>query len=339
MKAAMKAAMKAPMKATLQASVKDRSRPRVLPGLIAAASLTAALALAPTQPFAAAAQASFASPEAAMSAFGEAVSGNNEAELKKLFGADFRRLVPPEGAQIRMRFLEEWQVSHSVKTDGEHRAHIAVGNDGWTFPCPLVKNGQSWHFDMAACAEEMRIRRIGRNELAAIQTMLAIYDAQREYASSYHDGHDTYVYARRLASSPGKQDGLYWPTAADAEPSPLGEDFAAAGSRNSRSAGYNGYHYMLLTSQGPHAPGGAYDYLVRGQLFGGFAVVAWPVKYGDTGIKTFLVSHDGQVYGRDLGPSTATKAEAMTSFDPGPGWAKEKDTEQDAGDAAQTPEQ
>ncbi len=319
----------------MKPAMNDLSSLRVLPGLLAAASVTAALALVPTQPLAAAAQASFASPEAAMNAFGEAVSRNNETELQTLFGADFRRLVPPEGAQIRARFLEEWQVAHSVQTDDSHRAHIAVGDDGWTFPCPLVKGGHGWHFDMAACAEEMRIRRIGRNELAAIQTLLAIYDAQREYASSYHDGNDTYVYARRLASSPGKQDGLYWPTAAGAEPSPLGEEFAAASARNVRGTGYYGYRYRLLTSQGPHAPGGAYGYLVRGQLFGGFAVVAWPVRYGDTGIKSLLVSHDGQVYGRDLGPDTATQAEAMTSFDPGPGWAKEKNTEQDAGDVTQ----
>lgn len=298
--------------------------------LAIAAALTVALAIDPAESFAATAQASFASPEAAMNAFGDAVSGNNEAELKKLFGADFRQLVPPSGAQIRETFLDQWKVSHAIQASGEKRAHIAVGNDGWTFPVPLVKDAHGWHFDMTAGAEEMRVRRIGRNELAVIQTMLAIYDAQREYASSYHDGSDTYVYARRLSSTPGKHDGLYWPTGENEEPSPLGEAFATAGSRMAQNSGYYGYHYKLLTSQGPHAPGGAYDYQVRGQLFGGFAVIAWPVKYGDTGIKTFMVSHDGQVYERDLGPNSAAKAEAMTSFDPGPGWAKEKDTQSDA---------
>lgn len=297
--------------------------------LAIAAALTVALAINPAQPFAATAQASFASPQAAMSALGDAVAGNNEAELRKLFGSDFRRLVPPNGAQIRETFVDQWKVSHTIEPDGENHAHIAVGNDGWTFPIPLVKDAHGWHFDMAAGAEEMRVRRIGRNELAVIQTMLAIYDAQREYASSYHDGSDTYVYARRLASTPGKHDGLYWPTTDNEDPSPLGEAFATAGTRMKESSGYYGYHYKLLTSQGPHAPGGAYDYLVRGQLFGGFGVIAWPVKYGDTGIKTFMVSHDGQVYERDLGPNSAAKAEAMTSFDPGPGWAKEQDTQAD----------
>ncbi|NLP60502.1 DUF2950 domain-containing protein [Paraburkholderia sacchari] len=315
----------------LQPSRPIQSFQRLRPAtrLAIAAALTVALAINPAQPFAATAQASFATPEAAMSAFGDAVAGNNEAELRKLFGADFRRLVPPNGAQIRETFVDQWKVSHTIKPDGENHAHIAVGNDGWTFPIPLVKDAHGWHFDMAAGAEEMRVRRIGRNELAVIQTMLAIYDAQREYASSYHDGSDTYVYARRLASTPGKHDGLYWPTADNEDPSPLGEAFATAGTRMKESSGYYGYHYKLLTSQGPHAPGGAYDYLVRGQLFGGFGVIAWPVKYGDTGVKTFMVSHDGQVYERDLGPDSAAKAEAMTSFDPGPGWAKEQDTQAD----------
>ncbi|RQH07024.1 DUF2950 domain-containing protein [Paraburkholderia dinghuensis] len=307
--------------------MKGLSRLRPAISLAVTAALTVALTIAPAQSFAATAQASFASPEAAMNAFGNAVAGNNEAKLKKLFGADFRKLLPPVGAQIRETFLAQWQKSHAIQAAGENRARIAVGDDGWTFPIPIVKNAEGWHFDMAAGAREMQVRRIGRNELAVIQTMLAVYDAQREYASSYHDGSDMYVYARRLASTPGKHDGLYWPTGENEEPSPLGEAFVTAVKRGESTNGYYGYHYKLLTAQGPHAPGGAYDYLVRGQLFGGFAVVAWPVKYGDTGIKSFMVSHAGQVFERDLGPDGAAKAEAMKSFDPGPGWAKVQDTQ------------
>ena len=189
-------------------------------------------------------------------------------------------------------------------------------------PIPLVKSAQGWHFDTRAGVEEMRLRRIGRNELAVIQTMLAIYDAQREYAETDHDGSGVLAYATKLSSSPGKHDGLYWPTGSDDKPSPLGPAFMTAGARNAGQAGYHGYHYKLLTSQGPHAPGGAYDYVAHGKLFGGFAVIAWPVRYGDTGIKSFMVSHDGQVYERDLGPDGAKKAAAMKSFDPGPGWTK-----------------
>ncbi len=280
-----------------------------------------ALSLAPLP--ATAAQQYFASPEAATNAFGQAVTNNDEAALRSLFGDDFRTVIPPVGADLRQKFLNAWQASHSVqKTDTGH-AVIAVGNDGWTFPIPLAMTPKGWHFDLGAGVETMRLRRLGQNELAAIQTMLAVYDAEREYASAYHDGNKLYAYADRLASSPGKHDGLYWPTGPGEEPSPLGAAFLSAGASNATSAGYNGYHYKLLRAQGPHAPGGAYDYMVNGRLFGGFALIAWPAHYGETGIKSFIVSHDGQVYSRDLGRDSAKQAEAMRSFDPGPGWEKE----------------
>ncbi|MFP3551006.1 DUF2950 domain-containing protein [Paraburkholderia sp. SIMBA_049] len=264
----------------------------------------------------------FSTPDAAMNAFGEAVTNNDEATLQSIFGRDFRNLIPPVGADIRSRFLDEWGKAHQVEQMGDKHARITVGNDGWTFPIPLAKGAKGWHFDMQAGVEEMRLRRIGRNELAVIQTMLAVYDAQREYALTDHDGVGLLRYASKLSSSPGKHDGLYWPTEPDAPPSPLGPAFVQATTRNAGDAGYHGYHYKLLTSQGPHAPGGAYDYVAHGKLFGGFAVLAWPVRYGDTGIKSFMVSHAGQVYERDLGPDGAAKAKATSSFDPGPGWAK-----------------
>lgn len=283
-----------------------------------------ALTLCLAAPQAAYAQKDFKSAEDAMTAFGDAIANDDEAALKSLLGNDFRELIPPVGAELRTRFLTAWKTSHAIQASGSERADIKVGNDGWTLPIPLVKSPQGWHFDTHAGVEEMRLRRIGRNELAVIQTMLAIYDAQREYASTDHDGSGVLVYARKLSSSPGKRDGLYWPTGPDEKPSPLGEAFIAAGTRNPSQAGYYGYHYKLLTSQGPHAPGGAYDYVVNGRLFGGFAVIAWPVRYGETGIKSFMVSHDGQVYERDLGPDSAAKAAATKSFDPAPGWTKEQ---------------
>lgn len=264
----------------------------------------------------------FGTPDAAMNAFGEAVTNNEEPALQAIFGRDFRDLIPPVGAEVRGRFLDEWSASHRIDQTDDNHARIAVGNDGWTFPIPLVKSDKGWHFDMRAGAQEMRLRRIGRNELAVIQTMLAIYDAQREYALTDHDGVGLLTYASKLASSPDKHDGLYWPTPPDAQPSPLGAAFVQASARNAEDAGYHGYHYRLLKSQGPHAPGGAYDYVAHGKLFGGFAVIAWPVRYGDTGIKSFMVSHAGQVYENDLGADSAAKAKAMPSFDPGPGWTK-----------------
>lgn len=286
----------------------------------AAMMVALALGLAPLP--AMSAQSYFQSPEAAMDAFGTAVANNDETELKALLGDDFRALIPPVGAELRDKFLSEWQTSHTIRANGGDHAEIVVGKDGWTLPIPLMKTAQGWHFDMRAGSDEMRLRRIGRNELAVIQTMLAIYDAQRDYASSYHDGSKVYVYADRFASRPGRHDGLYWPSGSEEDSSPLGAAFETAGASNATEAGYYGYHYKLLRAQGPHAPGGAYGYMVNGRLFGGFAVVAWPAHYGDTGIKTFMVSHDGQVYERDLGPESAKKAQAMTTFDPGPGWEK-----------------
>jgi len=263
----------------------------------------------------------FATPDAAMKAFGEAVIADDEAGLKDMLGANFRDLIPPVGAEVRNQFLAAWGKSHAVETT-DSRAHIAVGNEGWTLPIPLVKSAKGWQFDTRAGAEEMRVRRVGRNEMAVIQTMLAIYDAQEEYAQSNHDGSRVLSYANQLSSSPGKRDGLYWETAPGEPPSPLGPGFQGAGTRHESKDGYYGYHYKLLTAQGPHAPGGAYNYLVNGKLFGGFAVMAWPVRYQDTGVMSFIVSHDGQVYERDLGADSAIKAAETKVFEPGPGWRK-----------------
>ena len=303
----------------------SRFHPGLLTRALRAVTVACALCLCTgTAALAAAAdsQKSFSSAEAAMNAFGEAVADNEEASLQSLFGRNFRDLIPPVGAELRSRFIDEWGKSHAIQQTDDHHAHIAVGGDGWTFPVPLVKSAEGWHFDTRAGAEEMRLRRIGRNELAVIQTMLAIYDAQREYALTDHDRDGLLSYASKLSSSPGKRDGLYWPTQADTPPSPLGPAFILASARNTEDTGYHGYRYKLLKSQGPHAPGGAYDYVAHGKLFGGFAVIAWPARYGDTGIKSFMVSHAGQVYERDLGPDSAATAKAMKSFDPGPGWSK-----------------
>ncbi|WP_233867497.1 DUF2950 domain-containing protein [Paraburkholderia adhaesiva] len=293
------------------------------------ANLAAAVALSVAAVPVAHAQKSFSSPEAAMNAFGDAIVKDREDALRTIFGNNFRELIPPFGAPVRDTFIAEWAKSHTIETGEAGRAHIVVGDDGWTFPVPLVQNDQGWHFDTRAGAEDMRVQRIGRNELAVIQTMLAIFDAQREYAQTNHDGVGVLAYASKMVSSPGKHDGLYWPTGPDDTPSPLGAAFVDASSRNAKSAGYYGYHFKLLESQGPNAPGGAYDYVVKGKLFGGFAVIAWPVKYGETGIKTFMVSHSGQVYERDLGPNSAEKARATKSFDPGAGWSKVPDRDKE----------
>jgi hypothetical protein len=264
----------------------------------------------------------FETPEAAMNAFGDALAGSNEPALKAMLGANFRDYIPTLGEDALYRFLEAWAQSHTIKSESDSKALIAVGRDGWTLPIPIVKSKAGWQFDMQAGADEMRTRRIGRNELAVMQTLLAFRDAQFEYATVDRDGKGILHYADKLVSSPGKKDGLYWPTKAGEQPSPIGPRLAEAFTRASSSMGYHGYRYKLLTAQTANAPGGAFNYVAKGKLFGGFAVVAWPARYGDTGVMTFMVSHEGQIYERDLGPDTATKATAMKSFDPGPGWAK-----------------
>nr|WP_232533029.1 MULTISPECIES: DUF2950 domain-containing protein [Ramlibacter] len=257
-----------------------------------------------------------------MEALGQAVSSGDEAELRNMLGVQFREWIPPVGAEDRNRFLQAWARSHAVRNDDGKVAHLAVGDDGWTFPIPLLKAAQGWQFDTVQGVEEMRVRRIGRNELAAQKTLLALFDAQRDYASQPRDEDGLLTYAKRLKSSAGRRDGLYWPTKPGHTPSPIGPALAAAGPPNASPDGYFGYHYKLLTRQGEHAVGGALDYMVRDKLLGGFAILAWPARYWDTGIMSFMISHDGQIYERDLGPGSATKAAATSTFDPGPGWKK-----------------
>jgi hypothetical protein len=190
----------------------------------------------------------------------------------------------------------------------------------------LVQGVDGWRFDSLAGQEEILNRRIGRNELHTIQSLLAGVDAQREYYLLNPDAASLPHFAARFASSPGKKDGLYWPVAAGEEPSPLGEEFADASAegyelgKGSGPTPYHGYKYRILTAQGAAARGGAYDYRVRDVLFGGFALLAWPAEWENSGVMTFIVSHDGVVYERDLGPETETLAPAITAFDPGEGW-------------------
>lgn len=287
------------------------------------AAFAAALAFAIAWLPAGAAQKNFATPEAAMNAFGDAVARSDEDEMKSLLGADFRTLIPPAGAEIRYRFLANWAKHHAIKPEGDAKALIAVGNDGWTLPIPIVKTTQGWRFDTRAGADEIRVRRIGRDERAVMKVMLAIYDAQKDYATVDRNGDGVLEYAAKFRSARGKHDGLYWPTKAGEHESPLGPAVAEARAAGaSRATGYYGYHYKILKSQGKNAPGGAFDYVVRGRMIGGFAVVAWPVRYGETGVMTFIVNHDGVVYEKDLGPQTQTRARAITRFDPDASWQK-----------------
>lgn len=268
----------------------------------------------------------FATPEAAMQAFADALMNQDEKAKRDLLGADYPRWIPPVGDDERYRFWSAWARSHTIRPDGDRRAWIAVGDKGWTLPIPLVKSAAGWQFDTRAGEQEIAVRRIGRNELGAIDVALSYVKAQNEYAALDPDGDGVRAYAQRFGSTPGKRDGLYWPTARGEPASPLGPLVAAAAAEGKDAPGtYHGYHYRILTAQGPAADGGVRNYLDGRRMTGGFALVAWPAEYRKSGVMTFIVSQQGAVYQRDLGPDTARRAKGIVAFDPVPGWTRTSD--------------
>jgi len=273
------------------------------------------------------AQESYSSPEQAAAALADAVkSGSNKAILKVL-GKDADDIVASgdevADAEMRQRFTTAYDARHSIKAEGNRKATLIVGNDDFPFPIPLFNTKSGWEFDTDAGRIEILYRRIGRNELDAIQTCLAFVDAENEYAEKDR-GQGVGVYAQRFVSSPGKKDGLFWRD--DSDPSPLGELAAKASSEGYKLEGkgepYHGYYYRILKAQGSDAPGGALDYLVKGKMIGGFALIAYPAEYGNSGVMTFMVNHAGTVYQKDLGRSTDMHARRMTLFDPDQTWKK-----------------
>jgi len=265
------------------------------------------------------AQQAYSSPEAAAQAFHDAIARDDAGALRTVLGADWKRFVQPDeiGRSELLAFLAAWDASHKIVPKGTNTAELAVGEGGWTLPIPLVSQGGSWRFDTRAGADEMLTRRIGRNELAAMQAVLAYYDAQKEYALRDRDGDGVLSYARKFVSAPGQHDGLYWPDDVQGQ-SPLGPAFGGI----KPGEGYHGYHFRILEAQGPNAPGGAYDYVIGARMRSGFALVAWPIRYGQTGVTSFMVSHDGVLYQKDLGPRSDAEARAMRTFDPDASWAK-----------------
>ncbi len=279
------------------------------------------------------AQKSFATPEDAAKALAEAVRAEDVNALLAVVGPGSRSwLASGDAVADRadwQKFLAAYDQKNSIKQLPDGRATLLVGDSDWPFPAPLVRKVDAWVFDAAAGREELINRRIGRNELDAIQTLLAIVDAQREYAVGDLDGNGWSDYAQRFASSEGTRDGLFWPVGADQQPSPLGPLFAAAtreGYLPKANAGepsaYHGYRYRILSAQGKDAAGGAFSYLVNGRMIGGFAVVAWPAKYDVSGIMTFIVNHDGAVYQKNLGKNTEAMALRMSTFNPDPSWQR-----------------
>ncbi len=294
-----------------------------------------AIAIALVAPIAVAAgvaQKTFASPEAGVAALVEAVRANDAAALRTIFGARGEKLISSgdavEDTQNNAAFIAAYNDAHKIEPSGETQATLVIGKDEWPLPIPLVKSNDGWRFDTKKGEGEILKRQIGRNELAAIQVCLAVVDAERDYVAKDRDRDGILEYARKFVSAPGKRDGLYWEPASGEAPSPLGPLLATAAKEGYASNGgttlapYHGYFYRLLTRQGKDAPGGAYDYVAKGKLIGGFAVVAYPARYGASGIMTFIVNHDGVVYEKDLGKTTAGLAAKMTAFNPDPSWKR-----------------
>jgi hypothetical protein len=267
----------------------------------------------------------FPTAEAAADAVTQAIRNNDDKALTAILGSTWHEFAPGgdrDDDEIRAAYLKAWDEKHAIILEGTDKALFGAGTTGWVAPIPIVKQGNEWRFDVEAGKKEMQARLIGRNELAVIQTLLAIVDAQRDYAASDPMKAGLPVYARRLLSSPGKKDGLYWESNPGEPESPLGPLVAKAQPGEIQQHGYYGYRFRLLYSQGAEAPGGAYDYLVNGRMLGGFAVIAWPVRWGETGVMTFIVSHNSDVYEKDLGPDTAQAVAAINVFNPDKSWDK-----------------
>jgi hypothetical protein len=286
-----------------------------------------ALALATTLllPLAALAQqTTFPNPDAAVDALARALQADDEAALRQLFGDKYRDLVssgdPAYDHARRVDAAAALATRKRLEELGADRRILHFGVQDWPFAIPLVREGAAWRFATEQGAEELMNRRVGANERNAIYVMRALVDAQRQYAQADREGDGVLQYARKLGSSPGKRDGLYWQadTTQGEEPSPLGPLVAAASTElagHKEGEPYGGYRFRILTSQGPSAPGGAYSYLINGRMLGGFAAVATPAEYGRTGIMSFMISHNGKLFEKNLGP----KPPAITRFDPA-GW-------------------
>jgi len=278
-------------------------------------------------------QQSFKTPEAAVQALVKGAQAKDAKALIKLFGPLGEPLVdsgdPVADKNARDSFLARYKAGNSLDKSDPAKVTLEVGTDKFPFPIPLVSSDGHWYWDSAAGAEELINRRVGENELDTIQSCLAYVDAQQEYYLRNVQKDPLQHYANKLISTEGRKDGLYWPTTGDEPQSPLGEGFANARAEGYLKPGaekpqpYHGYIYRLLTRQGANANGGAYDYLVNGELLGGFGLIAVPAEYGSSGVMTFIVNQDGVVYSRDLGPDTAKAAQNITEFNPDSMWKKE----------------
>jgi hypothetical protein len=274
-------------------------------------------------------QKTFATPDEAVDAFLAALKADDDAALVAIFGDKHKGLVVTSdraaNSATRAEAVVEIQTYRLLEEQGKDRRVLLIGDQAWPVPIPLVKSGERWRFATEEGENEIFHRRIGANERNAIAVLEAYVDAQKQYASWDRNGDGVLQYAQRLGSTPGKRDGLYWPAdiAKGEEMSPFGPLVAeSAAYLKDRKAGdpYRGYHFRILTRQGKNAPGGAYNYVINGRMIAGFAMVAYPDQYGDSGVMTFIISHSGRVFEKDLGRSSEAIGAKMTTFDPGAGW-------------------
>ncbi len=296
----------------------------------AGGAVAAALSCTPAAP----GPRTFGTPQDAVRALTEAVKAGKIDELVAIFGPDGQELAASSDPATSRRNREVFTIAAAegwrLVDQGADRKVLVVGNEGWPFPVPLVREANGWRFDTAAGKEEVIARRVGRNELAVIQVCRTYVAAQQLYARHGHDGRPAGLYATLFGSDPGKQNGLYWPAGRGQKRSPLGDLVAKAAAegrpmgKDGQPSPFHGYYFKILTGQGAAATGGAKDYVVAGQMSGGFALVAWPAQYDVTGIMTFVVNRDGVVREKDLGEGTDAAARAMTLYDPDSSWAEEQ---------------
>ena len=327
MRAALPTLPAIPMENTMHTRILN-PRPRAAEWAVLLLVLLVTVFYATSAAAAAPAQKTFATPEEAATALVQAVKAHDTAATMAILGHAKGELSsgdPVADRALAERFVAQYEKKHTLAAKGEAMT-LTLGDDDFPFAFPLVKTGDRWRFDTAAGKDELLARRIGQNELDTIKVLQAIVDAQRDYAAADRDGDGVPAYARKFISSPNKHDGLYWPTKAGEPPSPLGPIVAGATGEGYKAkqgtpTAYHGYYFRMLQGQGKNAGGAAFDYVVHGRAIGGFAVVAYPAKYGSSGVMTFMVNQDGKVYQSDLGRDTAKKAVALRLFDPGPGWA------------------
>ncbi len=273
----------------------------------------------------------FSSPQDAAAALDGAMKNDSDQQVLAILGSSAQSLITSGDSVTdktnRANFIKRYDQSHQFTTAGDGRVFLYIGEDNWPTPIPLKKSGDQWYFDTAYGKEEILYRNIGWNELKVIRVCKAIAEAEHDYYAKAHDGSSVHQYTQKFSSTPGTQNGLYWQVSAGQKPeSPLGplvaeaaaEGYSHQTARTQRP--FHGYIYRLLTRQGADAPGGAKDYIVNGQMTGGFAVVAYPVSYRVTGVMTFVVNQDGQIYQKDLGADTDSIASAMTEYNPDSTW-------------------